>query len=93
MIQLDKRSLRTPTRHLLAIPSLPLALAIAAEWQSQVQYFLRESHLILCALEDRRCPTLANIVPKYLSSRFVCADREDPAIYNASDVLGSHRHR
>jgi len=37
-ILLDKRTLRTPSRQLMRLPSLPLALAIAAEWQIQGPY-------------------------------------------------------
>ena len=35
LLRLDNRVLQTPGRHLVAIPSYPLALAIAAEWQWQ----------------------------------------------------------
>lgn len=36
-MQLDHRSLRTPLRQLFLVPSEPLALAVAQEWDSQGQ--------------------------------------------------------
>ncbi len=36
MVLLDGKVLRTPARHVLAVPTEALALAIAAEWQWQV---------------------------------------------------------
>ena len=34
-VWLDHRRLRAPQRHLLVVPTEPLALAIAQEWRSQ----------------------------------------------------------
>ena len=33
---LDERTVKTPGRHLLVLPTKPLALAVAAEWEWQV---------------------------------------------------------
>ena len=41
VVLLDGRTLRTPARNPLALPSLPLALAVAAEWEWQEQRNLR----------------------------------------------------
>lgn len=41
MVLLDGRTLRTPARNPLSLPSLPLALAVAAEWEWQEQRNLR----------------------------------------------------
>ena len=32
-VRLDKRTLKTPELNVLELPTLPLALAVAAEWQ------------------------------------------------------------
>jgi ATP synthase F1 complex assembly factor 2 len=37
-VMLDKRTLRTPSRQPMCLPTLPLALAIALEWQVQGPY-------------------------------------------------------
>ena len=41
IVLLDGRTLRTPARNALSLPSLPLALAVAAEWEWQEQRNLR----------------------------------------------------
>ena len=41
VVLLDGRTLRTPARNPLSLPSLPLALAVAAEWEWQEQRNLR----------------------------------------------------
>ena len=41
VVLLDGRTLRTPARNPLALPSLPMALAVAAEWEWQEQRNLR----------------------------------------------------
>lgn len=37
LITLDRRPLKTPGRNTISLPSYPLALAVAAEWQRQVK--------------------------------------------------------
>lgn len=48
-VTVDGKVVRTPRRHLLATPSLPLSLAIAAEWDAQ-ETRLRPSSMPLTAL-------------------------------------------
>ncbi len=36
-ILLDTKPVRTPAKHLVVLPSLPSALAVAAEWEWQVR--------------------------------------------------------
>ena len=47
-INLDKRKLRTPHGNIFRVPSEPLALAIATEWNSQGEYVNRHAmHLVI----------------------------------------------
>ena len=55
MVLLDGRTLRTPARNPLALPSLPLALAVAAEWEWQEQRNLRPFTMPIMVRPLPRC--------------------------------------
>ncbi len=73
-VQLDDKPLMTPARHVLAVPTSGLAVAIAAEWDSQHELInparmplTRLANVILDGVAERRLPVAAEVA-KYLAS-------------------------
>jgi chaperone required for assembly of F1-ATPase len=73
-VQLDDKPVRTPARRLLAAPSLPLAQAIAAEWEAQREVvnpskmpLTRLANAIIDGVAEQPDPVAAEI-EKYLAS-------------------------
>ena len=84
-ILLDGRSVRTPARRLLAAPTHPLAQAIAAEWNAQVEVIdparmplTRLANAIVDAVADRPQP-VADEIAKYLGSDLLLYRASTPA--------------
>ncbi len=82
---LDGKPVKTPGRRALAAPTAPLAEAIAAEWDAQVNVIdparmplTRLANAVIDALADAPQP-VADEVAKYLGSDLLCyrADRPD----------------
>jgi chaperone required for assembly of F1-ATPase len=73
-VRLDDKPVRTPARRVLAAPSLPLAEAIAAEWEAQREVIdpgkmplTRLANAIIDGVADKPDPVAAEI-EKYLAS-------------------------
>jgi chaperone required for assembly of F1-ATPase len=84
-VRLDDRPLRTPGRRVLAAPVLPLAQAIAAEWQAQEEVInpatmplTRLSNAIIDGVAERTGPVKAEIA-KYLASDLLCYRAANPS--------------
>ncbi|GFN98387.1 ATP synthase mitochondrial f1 complex assembly factor 2 [Plakobranchus ocellatus] len=84
-INLDKRKLRTPHGNIFKVPSEPLALAVATEWNSQEKYVNRHNmHLTaLCnsALENPLHKTreqLTDTIIHFLETDTICYRLTDP---------------
>ncbi len=85
-VRLDGKAVRTPARRILAAPTLALALAIAAEWQEQVEVIdpatmplTRLANAIIDGVAERPAPVAAEIA-EYLAS--------DLLFYRATDPCG-----
>jgi chaperone required for assembly of F1-ATPase len=83
-VRLDDNPVRTPTRRLLAAPTLALAHAIAAEWQAQREVIdpaqmplTRLANAIIDGIADRPSPVAAEI-EKYLACDLLCYRAEGP---------------
>lgn len=92
-VTLDGRSLKTPQRQPLRVPSYPLALAIAAEWQCQGEYLkphtmplmqMTSTALDLPATKLRTA--LIDQVSAFLSSDTVCFRDEKPELHKQQDA-------
>jgi len=83
-IRLDGRPVRTPARRVLAAPTMPLAQAIAAEWDAQSDVvdpakmpLTRLANSIIDGVADQAAEVRAEI-EKYLGSDLVCYRAEAP---------------
>jgi chaperone required for assembly of F1-ATPase len=83
-IELDGRPVRTPARAVLAAPTLPLARAIAAEWEAQADAvdpatmpLTRLANTVIDGVATRM-PEVASEIEKYLASDLVCYRAEGP---------------
>src|SRR3989442_3190358 len=81
---LDGKPVRTPARHMLALPTRPLAEAIAAEWQAQGALIdpgkmplTRLANAVIDAVAASPDPVAAEIA-KYLASDLVFYRADDP---------------
>ncbi len=86
-MRLDGRTLRTPARGALLLPSLPLALAVAAEWEWQEARTLRPFTMpimALCATAIDRMPATRDATVESLLRFFhtdaLCVRAEKPAL-------------
>ncbi|XP_046348885.1 ATP synthase mitochondrial F1 complex assembly factor 2-like [Haliotis rufescens] len=84
-INLDKRKLRTPTGNMFRVPSEPLALAVATEWNAQEKVIKRSTmHLnSLCntALDNpmhRTREDLTESIIHFLETDTICYRLNDP---------------
>lgn len=85
-INLDKRKLRTPHGNIFRVPSEPLALAVATEWNSQGEYVNRHAmHLTALAntaLENPLHKTreqLTRTIIHFLETDTICYRVKEPA--------------
>ncbi|MGD0023171.1 MAG: ATP12 family protein [Xanthobacteraceae bacterium] len=83
-VRLDDKPARTPARRVLAAPTLPLAQAIAAEWQAQRDMIdaakmplTRLANAIIDGVVDRPRPVAAEI-EKYLACDLVFYRADSP---------------
>ena len=81
---LDGKPVRTPARHVLALPTRPLAEAIAAEWEAQAQLIdparmplTRLANAVIDAVATSPDPVAAEIA-KYLASDLVFYRADGP---------------
>jgi chaperone required for assembly of F1-ATPase len=84
IVTLDDKPAHTPAGRLLAAPSLPLAQAIAAEWQAQGETIdpatmplTRLANAIIDGVTDRPGPVGAE-VEKYLATDLLCYRADAP---------------
>jgi len=84
VVQLDGKPIHTPARRLLAAPTLPLAQAIAAEWEAQREQIdpakmplTRLANSIIDGVADAPAPVKAEI-QKYLASDLLFYRAESP---------------
>ncbi|MCS0504485.1 ATP12 family chaperone protein [Ancylobacter mangrovi] len=84
-VELDGRPVRTPGRNLLAVPSRPLAEALAGEWAAQGELInplsmplTRLTNSALDGVEAAREAVAAEIV-RYAGSDLICYRAEGPA--------------
>ena len=78
IVSLDGKPIRTPARHVLAAPTLPLAQAIAAEWEAQGETIdpatmplTRLANAIIDSVVERAGAVSAEVA-KYLATDLVC---------------------
>lgn len=93
-VRLDARSVRTPARAALILPTLPMAEAIAAEWQAQgpkvdpqSMPMARFAHSAI----DKVVPQFAEVaelVAAYGGSDLLCYRAADPAVLVARQAAG-----
>ncbi|MGH1350451.1 MAG: ATP12 family chaperone protein [Methyloligellaceae bacterium] len=83
-VQLDGKSIKTPVKNPLVIPSKPLALAIADEWDAQEEH-IDPANMLLTKLAntaiDRvkgREDTIILEIAGYISSDLLCYRSESP---------------
>jgi chaperone required for assembly of F1-ATPase len=83
-VLLDGKPVRTPARRQLALPARPLAEAIAAEWQAQVEHIdpgtmplTRLANAALDGVAGREAEVRADIA-KYAASDLLCYRAEGP---------------
>ena len=83
-VALDGKSVRTPAKHELAVPSLALASAIAAEWDAQREEIRPETMPLtrLAATAIDRTPAQRDLVvaetANYAATDLVCYRAESP---------------
>ena len=97
-IALDGRNVKTPLKAALVLPTRPLAEAVAAEWDAQVDvinpHAMPLTKLANTAI-DRAIPEKSKIAAEILEfagSDMVCYRAESPAglVQRQTDPLGSH---
>ncbi|WP_371346730.1 ATP12 family chaperone protein [Ancylobacter sp. IITR112] len=84
-VELDGRPVRTPGRHLVAVPSEALAQALAQEWQAQGEFIdpmtMPMTRLVNSAL-DGVAPNMAEVgdeIVRYAGSDLLCYRTDNPA--------------
>lgn len=84
-VELDGRPVRTPGRHLVAVPSRALAQALAQEWQAQGEFIdpmtMPMTRLVNSAL-DGVAPNMAEVgdeIVRYAGSDLLCYRTDNPA--------------
>lgn len=96
-ITLDSRVLKTPAKKPLAVPSEPLANAIAAEWECQVGLGAENGERIVCIVLGSQGSTTPWFVcethPGASSAFPIPTGQARPALYNAAHDAGVHGHR
>ncbi len=83
-IHLNGKPVRTPARRLLAAPTLPLAQALAAEWDAQTDVvdpskmpLTRLANSVIDGVADQKAP-VADEIEKYLASDMLFYRAEGP---------------
>jgi chaperone required for assembly of F1-ATPase len=84
-VRLDQRTLRTPARQPLKLPTRALADIIAAEWAAQAEFIVPSSmpitQLAFAAIDHtpRRRDQLADYIAKFAETDLLCHRAEAPA--------------
>ncbi len=84
VVRLDERTVKTPARNLLTLPTAPLAEAVAAEWQAQGERIdpatMPVNRIVNSALDgvSVQAGAVREDVVRFLGSDLLCYRAEDP---------------